>query len=122
MKFNEIKKIDIGGDLLEYYWPEDEENFCIWLTVSIGIKNEEGSNNYNLMVCTPDWLKNNLNSNSVQWGRHILIINKFNSDLIRREIEKKLFELLNQFHDEDDISFSEKIGRYAHWEFEDYKC
>ena len=120
MKLNEIKQIDIGGDLLEHYWPEDEECFSEWLTIHIGIKGEDGAVSYNLMVCTPDWLKGQLSKSSVEWGRHMLIMNKFDPDLIRKEVDKKLVELLEQFESDDDITFSEKIGRYAHWEFEDY--
>jgi len=120
MRLNEIKQIDIGGDLLEDYSPKDEECFFEWLTISIGIKGEAGAVYYNLLVCTPDWLKKELKSTSVQWGRHKLIINKFDPDLIKKEIDNKLLKLLNQFDNDNDVSFSEKIGRYAHWEFEDY--
>ena len=120
MKLNEIKQIDIGGDLLESYWPDDEDCFFLWLTISIGIKGEEAATNYNLMVCTPDWLKLELKSSSAEWGLHKLIVNRFDPDLIKEELHKKLETLLIQFSDDDDITFSEKIARYAHWEFEDY--
>ena len=119
MKLNDIKSIDIGGDLLEHYWPEDDECFYEWLTISIGVKGREGAVNYNLMVCTPDWLKKELTTGA-KWGRHMLIINKFSPEKIKKEINKKVSELLLEFSNFDDDSFPEKIGRYAYWEFEDY--
>lgn len=120
MKLNEIKQIDIGGDLLEHYWPDDEDCFFEWVTIGIGVKGEEGANNYNLMVCTPKWIELEIDKGRAVWGRHKLIINKFDPDLIRFEIERKLDDLLEMFSDDDDVNFSEKIARYAHWEFEDY--
>ena len=90
------------------------------MIISIGIKGKEGGVNYNLMVCTPDWLSSQLDKGLVEWGRHKLIIKKFDPDLIKDEVNKKLQNLLKQFENDDDVAFSEKIGRYAHWEFEDY--
>ena len=112
--------MDVGGDLLESYWPDNEECFCLSITVSIGIKGEDGAVNYNLMVCTPDWLKNKIKASSVEWGRHKLIINKFDPGLIKGAVEEKLYFLLEKFPNDDGMAFSEKLGRYAHWEFEDY--
>ena len=120
MKLNEIKQMDIGIDLLEHYWPEDEDCWGSWITLSLGIKGEEGAVYYNLLVCTPDWLKKELRKSRSVWGRHMLIVNEFNPDLIRAEVDKKLSQLLQQFESDDDVVFSEKIGRYAHWEFEDF--
>ncbi|WP_308367235.1 MULTISPECIES: immunity 8 family protein [unclassified Microbulbifer] len=120
MKLNEIKQIDVGGDLLANYWPEDEYCFSEWVTLSIGVKGEEGSTYFNLLVCTPEWISRKLDSAQSVWGRHMLIIRKYDTELIESEVNKKLQELLEIFTGDDDLKFSEKIARYAHWEYEDY--
>ena len=120
MKSYEIKQIDIGGDLLEHFWPDDEECFYVFLTIGIGVKGEEGADNYDIMVCTPSWLNNQLYEGHAKWGRHKLIMKKFDPDLIRKEVNKKILEISERFDCDDGVTFSEKMSRYAHWEFEDY--
>ena len=119
----ELKEIAIGTYLeaLDSYWPDDEDCFGEWVTISVGIKGSEGADNFNLFVCTPDWIKEeNKSFHKDVWGHHKLIILKYNSEHILSLIKKKLDELSDIFSKDSEQDLVSKVARYAHWEFEDY--
>jgi hypothetical protein len=119
----ELKAIAIGTyqESLDSFWPEDEECFGEWVTISVGIQGDDGADNFNLFICSPDWLKQkNKSFDNDVWGLHKLILLKYNSESIQSCIKKKLDELSVRFSDNSEKDLMLKVARYAHWEFEDY--
>ncbi len=49
-------------DHLEQYRPDDPANFGTWVRLMIGPEDEPGSESFNLLICTPDWLKEELST------------------------------------------------------------
>jgi len=118
-----LKSIDVGGDYLSDHKPDSLEFFSLWITVTVGLVGQDGGSLYQLHVCTPDWIKYALQyeaDDASLWGRHMLIVEKFDADKIEILIEKKVEEISMTFPDDEPVELSKKVGRYAHWEFEDY--
>lgn len=104
-------------DDLVNYSPKDKQNFSFLLELMLGKVDEKGEESFDMIVCTPDWLKEHHNKNDILFGRHYLIVFEYNYQAI--------FDKLNQYVNSieaknwDEIGL--KAGRIGHWEFEDYK-
>jgi len=119
----ELKTLGVGvyQENLDSFWPEDEFCFGEWVTIAVGVEGREGADNFNLFVCSPNWLKEeNKNYAKDVWGLHKLIIPKYNSEHILKLVNEKLNELSNDFTGKSEKDLLSKVGRYAHWEFEGY--
>ena len=108
---------DSSGINLENLRRLGDKNFSILLYMNIGPKDIEGGHDYWLTVCTPEWLKVNSTYEKVVCGRHKIIVNEYNADIIVGAIEK----IINSCDNGDFESTSAKLGRFFLWEFEDYK-
>ncbi|CNC40355.1 Uncharacterised protein [Yersinia frederiksenii] len=112
-----LRQIDVGGELLELFYPEEPECFFLQITMSIGPDNENGTDYFNIFLCTPDWLKRQCHQNGFVLSRKTLIVSEYNSDTIRlaltREVEK--------YEANSWAGLAKKISSFADWEFENYK-
>lgn len=113
-KLKEFFSSDID---LRNYWPEDERNFGFWASILIGPDEEDGSEIFQLLICTPDWIKYEYGNKSAVWGRHMLIVFEYDLGAIKKEIEKYLASCVGG----DWHSLAKKFSRVASWEFEDYQ-
>ncbi|NWE46956.1 hypothetical protein HX863_13910 [Pseudomonas gingeri] len=43
----------------------------MWLTVQIGPDDQEGGHLFQILVCTPDWIKSKYCSQGAVWGGNI---------------------------------------------------
>ncbi|MFL9904332.1 immunity 8 family protein [Paraburkholderia fungorum] len=105
-------------DGMNFYWPADAYNFGTWIRLSVGVTGERGTDNFDLFVCTPQWLSEELERNpAAQWGRHSLIVKAYNL----AEIANQLEQMVQRCSGDDWHDIAPKIARFAVWEFEDYK-
>lgn len=119
-----LKAVDVAGDYLSDHKPENLKFFSLNLTATIGPPNQDGGSLYYLHVCTPEWLKYSVEHDSkigALWGRHLLIVDSFDADKIESLIQSKLDDISNNFSGNNPVELSERVARYAHWEFEDYQ-
>lgn len=102
---------------LEKYYPELEDNFCFYLEISVGPKNENGSEQFGITVCTPKWLLDNKIEDGLIFGKSYLIVFEYDY--------QKLYNKIKSYIDEQNGNSWEelalKIGRISYWEFEDYQ-
>lgn len=85
----EIKSIystEIKEPLTEFI-PEKSENFGFLLPMIIGPKGEQGEENFDIMVCTPEWLKENNKDDEIIFGRHHLIVFKYDYQSIKKSFQ-----------------------------------
>jgi hypothetical protein len=102
-------------DEISSYWPAETDNFGTWIRLSVGPVDEIGVDYFDLFVCTPQWLSNELERNPVaQWGRHSLIVKEYSLDLITDQCERLVWRCSGN----DWLTIAQKIARYAYWEFE----
>jgi hypothetical protein len=78
-------------DGLEFYQPEDPDNFGTWIRVEIGSTESNGSDDFTLLVCTPAWLATRVNEDAdfAWWGRHTLIVARYDSGQMKATIERR---------------------------------
>lgn len=103
--------------LLEDYCPDDPKCFGLWIDLNIGPDNEEGAHNYQVLVCTPDWIKGECYGQKAVWGRHRLIVCEYDLELIKEQIR----HYVENCSGKDFWEMAQKVARIAAWEFEDYQ-
>jgi hypothetical protein len=115
-----IKNIDLGSNVgFEEYSPDEATCFGVWIFLTAGPDDAEGGHLFDILVCTPDWLKKVYLSQQggAVWGRHMLIVFRYDPEQIKNEISK----YLEQCEGKDFWEMAQKIARIGFWEFEDYK-
>lgn len=108
--------IDSSDFCLAEYRPNDQDVFSIWINIRVGSDSCQGTNDYQLLVCTPEWIKKECAFVKSMWGRHLLIVHTYDFDLIKKMIS----EYVEGCTGETFFEIAEKISRVAAWEYEDY--
>lgn len=104
-------------DGLVNYWPSDASNFGTWIRAYVGPQGGRGAETFDIQVCTPDWLKSQCNAQGPLWGRHMLIVNTYDYNVIKAYVER----YIANSEGEDWESIAVKLSRIGAWEFEDYQ-
>lgn len=98
------------------YTPEDPWNDGVWIRMVVGPTDGPGEESFDVLVCTPLWLRDVVAKDGPQIGRHHLIIEPFNLNeaigFLRNKVES--------IQASDWAALGEVLGRIGYWEFEDY--
>jgi len=100
---------------LDSYIPDDPKNFSLWIELRIGSDESAGADDYRVLVCTPDWLRENVCE--PRWGRHMLFVREYD----RSTIEKCINDYVAQCAGDQWEVVAAKVARNLLWEFEDYQ-
>lgn len=102
---------------VETYVPDDPATDGVWIRLIVGPADGPGDESFDVLVCTPNWLRNVVAEEGPQIGRHRLIVDPFDltvaRDFLRRQVES--------VEAPDWPTLAEKLGRLGYWEFEDYQ-
>jgi hypothetical protein len=109
-----IKEIDFGSIDLDRFIPENPRNFCLWLTLSIGLKDSDGSHLFQVGVCTVAWLSHKISAEHIFSLRNMILVEEFDFQLIK----KKLFEIVADSQRSSWDESVQTLSRYFSWEFE----
>lgn len=113
---NEFISLETEDDL-ENYKPADPLNFSTWIRLAIGPENEKGSDFFDLLICTPSWIKAQCDENKSLQRRHMMMVAEY--DYLK--IKSELIRQIDNCSGENWASIAKKIAKFAAWEFEDYK-
>jgi hypothetical protein len=106
--------VDVDVDA---YIPEDPENDGVWIRLIVGPADGPGEESFDVLVCTPLWLREVVAKEGPRIGRHHLIIDPFDladaGDFLRRQVES--------IEAADWPAVGAKLARLGYWEFEDYQ-
>jgi hypothetical protein len=102
---------------LEKHCPADPENFGLSIRLEVGLVGSDATDLFDLFVCTPYWIKERLAQEGAAWGRHTLLIPKYDYDLIVQAITKRT----DACQGKDWPEIANKLARFTAWEFEDYQ-
>lgn len=100
---------------LEKFAPGTDFGFL--LQVFAGLQGRPGEESFDVLVCTPDWLKSHHESSEIVIGRHMLIVFEYDYKRLRRFFE----EFCNRAWGDTWQEVASKLSRMGKWEFEDYK-
>ena len=104
----------------ENWNPKKIDDIYFPLDVYIGEKGSKGADIFSILVATPESLRKydiEIHGNDIVFMRHYLLISKYNWKEIEGSIEKLIQDCQRDTWDES----VEKLCRYFHWEYEDYK-
>jgi hypothetical protein len=97
--------------------PEDPENCWIVLQADIGLDDgTEAADTFTFYICTPKKLATIVIDEKYQLGRHLIVVDRFEWQLIESIVLKICSEAIG----EDWEGIAKYISRFGHWEFEDY--
>jgi len=109
-----LKKIGSVHHDFKNYFP-DEDKIAITLTLTIGSVGSECGDNFDIFICSPEWLCKH------QWlpelMRHTLLVRKYDLD----EITKTITDHIDRCEGEDWMEIAQKLSRVFAWEYEDYQ-
>jgi hypothetical protein len=105
-----ISSIDLDyGDL-----PPDPEECSVSIDVEIGPKGSNGGDRFSFEVVTPKYL---FGVTGTRWGRGLLIVNKFDWQVVESFVAK----LLRHSQGETWEDVAKEISKEMPWEFENYQ-
>ena len=101
---------------LEKFAPELADDFGFLLQLMVGPEGEPGVESFDVMICTPEWLKRNFKASDFVIGCHRLIVFEYNYARLRaffaRCCEKCVADTW--------LEITSQLSRLGRWEFEDY--
>jgi hypothetical protein len=114
----EVKSISTTtGDALEKSVPADLESFCIAIRAEVGPWGGEGTETFDINVCTSKWIEGKVKNQGFVVGRHYLVVESYDAVQIKSIITK----LIQRYQANTWQEVAEKVSRIGHWEFEDYR-
>lgn len=102
---------------LANFSPPDPTNFGFPLHLLVGPEGEDGMESFQVVVCTPTWLRETYGNDAVIIGRHYILMFEFNYEKIVNTIKVFLDQCIGETWGE----VAEKVARLGKWEFEDYR-
>jgi hypothetical protein len=104
-------------EMLKDFRPQAPRNFGISVRLMIGPEGIDQSESFDVFVCTPAWIQAQLGEHGYMWGRHMLIAEEYDYELILRSLSAQVSSCTGN----DWLEVANKIARIAAWEFEDYQ-
>lgn len=102
---------------VDAYIPADPENGGVWIRLLVGPADGPGEESFDVLVCTPLWLRGVIAKKGPQIGRHRLIVDPLDlskaKEFLRRQVES--------VEAPDWPTLAGKLARLGYWEFEDYQ-
>jgi hypothetical protein len=102
---------------LRQYWPQNPQKFSLLLQLMVGPIGGDGEESFDLVLCTPPWLDEQLKKQPVFVGLHHLIVDRFDYD--------RIFAFLQDWCSKIEGSSWQDIARQlaqiGHWEFDSYR-
>lgn len=103
-------------DLFEHL-PVNPIDFGFPLSFIVGPMGEPGEESFDCFVCTPAYLARSHSVDEVVFGRHLVIVQRYDFNNILDVVAK----YITSFDEKSWETLAEKIGRIGKWEFEDYQ-
>ncbi|MEV6767947.1 Imm8 family immunity protein [Nocardia sp. NPDC051030] len=111
----ELKAVDSPDTVLH---PGAQQNRdVIAIRFLAGPQGMAGEESFDLLVCTPQWIADQVNLTGLLVGRHKIIVNRIDLDTVTQYLRGYIAGL-------DEPTWPElaaKLGRIGMWEFEDYR-
>jgi hypothetical protein len=113
-----VKDFDCADiDDLFSYVPTDPNNFGFWMNFSIGLQGEEGADNFQMLIATPNYIQQQHPFQNAVLPHNTLLVFEYDFNQILNTVDKYVKSL----NEDSWEKLAEKLCRIAHWEFEDYK-
>jgi len=102
---------------LATFVPDDPARFCVLIQLIAGPEGEPGEESFDVVVCTPAWLSDQVRAHGPFSGRHHLVVETFDWPVLREYFAN----LVRGCEGRDWREVATKLSRHGAWEFEDYR-
>jgi hypothetical protein len=99
---------------LETHTPTAERRFRVLIEAEIGPADSTGADVFSFLVVGPDWFADNPAEKGFRWGRHYLIVDRWDYEVARRAID----DLCAHTEGRDWGEVARKIASFGDWEFD----
>jgi len=72
------------------FFPKENDNFCINFQFLVGEKGKEGTEYFQVLICTPKWMLENEKDKKIISGHHRLIVFEYNQNDIVNYLKRYL--------------------------------
>jgi Immunity protein 8 len=101
---------------LPNYQPDKPDYFCLLIQAMIGTKDSLGEESFDFIVCTPQWLADQMSKTGYVFGKNYLLLLNYDYSLILQTIK----QLCDESQGKDWETVANSLSRYGQWEFENY--
>jgi len=101
---------------LSAFRPSEGVAFSILVQAVFGPAGAEGEESFDIVVCSPEWLAEELTRHAAITGRHLMIVKSFDLEAFRRH----LVEIASRCQGATWVDVATKLSTIGRWEFEDY--
>ena len=101
---------------LKSYRPRIDDDFGFLLQMMVGPEGDAGEESFDILVCTPEWIKHRHKIDDLVLGRHFLIVFEYEYNRLLRFLQESCGQCSGETWEE----VANKVGRIGKWEFEDY--
>ncbi|WP_321306157.1 Imm8 family immunity protein [Marinifilum fragile] len=98
------------------FFPKEKDNFCINFQFLVGEKGKEGTEYFQVLICTPKWILKNEKDKKIISSRHRLIVFEYD----QKSIVNYIKHYLSNINEDTWDAVVKKIERIAKSEYEDY--
>lgn len=102
---------------LESYHPEDPRKFVFLLQIMVGPEGVKGEESFDVEVCSPMWLEENVSLDSVEVGRKLINMKRYSYVTLLAAIR----DFLSECSGENWSEIAQKVSRLGNWEFDGYR-
>lgn len=112
-----VKRFHSPDADLEAYVPDDAGDVGVLVQVMAGPAHSPGEESFDVVVCTPRWLRRLTEEHGPIVGRHHLVVESWDWPRIRLFLTQEV-----ETHEASTWQdLAAKVGRIGKWEFEDYE-
>lgn len=102
---------------LHRFQPSVADNFGFLLQIEVGPAGSDTADTFDIMVCTPEWLKRHNKPTDILIPLNYLIVFEYDFSRIMGFIEKYCSKCSGETWEE----VATQVGRLGRWEFEGFK-
>ncbi|RAU44643.1 MULTISPECIES: immunity 8 family protein [unclassified Pseudomonas] len=100
---------------VETYRPESVDNFSLSLRIRIGLDGTQGTDDFELFICTPKWLEETVWE--ARWGRGLLMVREYDFSTIVGFVH----DYVSRCEGDSWETIAMQLGKVFIWEFDDYQ-
>jgi hypothetical protein len=102
---------------LKTFSPLPVDAFGFLLQIMVGPEEQQGEDSFDVVVCTPDWLKRNFKTSDIILGQGRILVFEYNYERLRSFIERYCEKCVADTWQD----IATKLSRIGRWEFEGYQ-
>lgn len=90
-----------------------DEPACVLFLVDVGIKGNTAQDQFQLVVCNPPWLAEQVKHDTAYWPRYHLVVDEIHEEHVR-DVVQSLIEQIPQRESWE--AFARSLERFMNWE------